>query len=148
MPTLRQWGIYPVDAAFRRHRGMDLRGLPKDRQKRGLGMITDDEKRELIAEAGRVNDDLKMNALGVRLGIIDRLADALEGTLTDSKAPPPGKRLDPEFRAQLVDFAAGTIQDVWNDVPGGVDAITLAQNIVGAQEFAWIARGFPVVLDV
>ena len=114
--------------------------------------MTDDEKRERVAEARKaqravylatdehVAEDLSR--------IIRGLADALEGTLTDSKAPPPGKRLDPEFRAQLVDFAAGTIQDVWNDVPGGVDAITLAQNIVGAQEFAWIARGFPVVPDV
>ena len=109
--------------------------------------MTDDEKRELIAEAGRVNDDLKMNALGVRLDIIARLTDALEETL-GGETPSPGKRLDPEFRAELVDFAAGTIQDVWNDVPAGVDAITLAQNVVGAQEFAWIAREFPVVPDV
>lgn len=58
--------------------------------------------------------------------------------------PQPGKRLDPEFRAELVDIAKGSIQDVWNDVPGGVDAETLAQNVVGAQEFVWISRGFPV----
>ena len=44
MPTLRQWGIYPDDAALRRHRGMDLRGLPKDRQKRGLGAMTTDNR--------------------------------------------------------------------------------------------------------
>ena len=115
-------------------------------------MLTDDEKRELIARLRIIENDhyLSQTFLGNEsVGVLMReAADALEGTLTDSKAPPPGKRLDPEFRAQLVDFAAGTIQDVWNDVPGGVDAITLAQNIVGAQEFAWIARGFPVVLDV
>ena len=108
--------------------------------------MTDDEKRELIAEARRLEEDYGDNY--EVMCHMSSLADALEGTLTGSKAPPPGKRLDPEFRAQLVDFAAGTIQDVWNDVPGGVDAITLAQNIVGAQEFAWIARGFPVVPDV
>lgn len=61
--------------------------------------------------------------------------------------PEPGKRLDPDFRAELVDFATASIQDVWKDVPGGVDAETLAQNVVGAQEFAWISRGFPVVPD-
>ena len=110
-----------------------------------MSVLTDDEKRELIAGARAT---CAATSMSEAFALIDRLADALEGTLTDSKAPPPGKRLDPEFRAQLVDFAAGTIQDVWNDVPGGVDAITLAQNIVGAQEFAWIARGFPVVPDV
>ena len=113
--------------------------------------MTDDEKRERVAEARKaqravylatdehVAEDLSR--------IIRGLADALEETL-GGETPSPGKRLDPEFRAELVDFAAGTIQDVWNDVPAGVDAITLAQNIVGAQEFAWIARGFPVVPDV
>lgn len=107
-----------------------------------MSVLTDDEKRELIAE---VRDEFLPHSNDVwACDLAARLADALEGTLTDSKAPPPGKRLDPEFRAQLVDFAAGTIQDVWNDVPAGVDAITLAQNVVGAQEFAWIARGFPV----
>lgn len=60
------------------------------------------------------------------------------------EAPQPGKRLDPEFRADLVHFAKASIEDVWKDVPGGVDAETLAQNIVGAQEFMWISRGFPV----
>ena len=107
--------------------------------------MTDDEKRELIAEAERY---IEIHGISLGTELMDRLADALEGTLTGSETPSPGKRLDPEFRAQLVDFAAGTIQDVWNDVPAGVDAITLAQNVVGAQEFAWIARGFPVVPDV
>lgn len=59
-------------------------------------------------------------------------------------APVAGKRLDPEFRAELVDFAKARINDVWADVPQGVDAETLAQNVVAAQEFAWIARGYPV----
>lgn len=58
--------------------------------------------------------------------------------------PTPGKRLDPDFRADLVGYAKARIQDVWADVPEGVDAETLAQNVVAAQEFLWIARGFPV----
>lgn len=57
--------------------------------------------------------------------------------------PTLGKRLDPEFRAELIEFARFSIQAVWDDVPGGVDAATLAQNVVGAQELAWISRGFP-----
>lgn len=61
-----------------------------------------------------------------------------------AESPSPGKRLDPDFRATLVDFAAASIRDVWADVPEGVDAETLAQNVVAAQEFAWISRGFPV----
>ncbi len=73
---------------------------------------------------------------------------ALKAALTAAgvapQEPEPGGRLDPEFRAELVEFAQVSIQAVWDDVPGGVDAATLAQNVVGAQEFAWISRGYPI----
>lgn len=46
-------------------------------------MLTDDEKRELIAVSRRMNEGLEMNTLGVRLPILDLLAEALEGTLTE-----------------------------------------------------------------
>ena len=94
--------------------------------------MTDDEKRELIVTARHLEEMWKkaehpfseteflesdalaeLHATGfVAVQNARRLADALEGTLTGSETPSPGKRLDPEFRAQLVDFAAGTIQDV------------------------------------
>lgn len=61
--------------------------------------------------------------------------------------PTPGKRLDPDFRADLIDAAHQRIRDVHVDVPEGVDDETLAQNVVAAQEFLWIARGFPVAKD-
>ena len=58
------------------------------------------------------------------------------------------KRLDPAFRADLIDFARDRIQQVWTDVPGGVDAATLASNIVAAQEFCWMSRQVPVAVPV
>lgn len=60
-------------------------------------------------------------------------------------SPTPGKRLTPEFRADIVEAARERIQTVWNDVPEGVDALTLAQNIVAAQEFFWLSLHFPVL---
>ena len=57
----------------------------------------------------------------------------------------PGKRLSPEFRADLVEAARERIQAVWADVPEGVDAKTLAQNVVSAQEFFWLSLHFPVL---
>ena len=80
--------------------------------------------------------------------MIGSLADALE--VAEAKnarleaAPEPGKRLSHECRADLIHIAAGAIQSVWDDVPAGVTADVLASNVVMAQEFAWIARGFPV----
>ena len=65
--------------------------------------MTDDEKRELIAEAGRVNDDLKMNALGVRLDIIDRLADALDAA---TRVPAQGEPND-----ELIEYALDYIEN-------------------------------------
>ena len=56
-----------------------------------------------------------------------------------------GKRLSSEFRADLVEAARERIQAVWADVPEGVDAKTLAQNVVSAQEFFWLAHAFPVL---
>ena len=79
-----------------------------------------------------------------RDSITEEAEAALNAAGVAPQEPQPGKRIDPEFRAQLVDIAKGSIQDVWDDVPGGVDAETLAQNVVGSQEFAWISRGFPV----
>ena len=55
-----------------------------------------------------------------------------------------GKRLSSEFRADLVEAARERIQAVWADVPEGVDAKTLAQNVVSAQEFFWLSLHFPV----
>ena len=56
-----------------------------------------------------------------------------------------GKRLSSEFRADLVEAARERIQAVWADVPEGVDAKTLAQNVVSAQEFFWLSLHFPVL---
>ena len=55
-----------------------------------------------------------------------------------------GKRLSSEFRADLVEAARERIQAVWADLPEGVDAKTLAQNVVSAQEFFWLSLHFPV----
>jgi hypothetical protein len=55
----------------------------------------------------------------------------------------PSGRIPEEARAHLVEFAQHRIQDVWNDV-GQTDALTLAQNVVAAQEFLWLSMQFPV----
>jgi hypothetical protein len=57
--------------------------------------------------------------------------------------PDPAARFSPEDRATLIEFAADRIQSVWNDV-GETDAMTLAQNVVAAQEFAWLSMHFPI----
>lgn len=73
---------------------------------------------------------------------------AVAGTAPQAErddSPTPGKRLAPEFRADIIEAARDRIQSVWADVPEGVDALTLAQNIVSAQEFFWLSRQFPVL---
>lgn len=57
---------------------------------------------------------------------------------------PKPERLDPELRADLIEFARDRIESVWADVPEGVDAATLASNVVAAQEFCWMSRQVPV----
>jgi len=49
------------------------------------------------------------------------------------------KRLPPELRAALTEFARERIKDVSHDA-GYVSPQTLAENIVNAQEFAWMAH--------
>lgn len=58
------------------------------------------------------------------------------------------QRLDPDFRADLIEFARDRIEMVWADAPDGVDAPTLASNIVAAQEFCWMSRQVPVAQPV
>lgn len=48
------------------------------------------------------------------------------------------KRIPAETRAELIHMAEGRIKDVWADSPEGVDAATLASNVVAAQEFVWM----------
>lgn len=48
------------------------------------------------------------------------------------------KRIPVEIRAELIHMAEGRIKDVWADSPEGVDAATLASNVVAAQEFVWM----------
>ncbi|HWV44633.1 MAG TPA: hypothetical protein VN039_01170, partial [Nitrospira sp.] len=55
----------------------------------------------------------------------------------------PG-RFDPAFRADLIEFARDRIQSVWDDVPEGVTAQVLAENIVHAQEFLWLSLQNPL----
>jgi hypothetical protein len=52
-------------------------------------------------------------------------------------------RLNPEIRADLIEFARSRIQMVWDDA-GEVDATTLASNVVAAQEWLWLSLHFPV----
>ena len=56
------------------------------------------------------------------------------------------QRLNAKLRASLIDFAKDRIQAVWNDV-GETDAATLAENVVSAQEFAWLSAQVPIVTD-
>lgn len=71
---------------------------------------------------------------------------ATETALPDRATAGDGKpqRLDPELRADLIEFARARIESVWTDVPGGVDAATRAGNVVAAQEFCWMSRQIPV----
>lgn len=57
------------------------------------------------------------------------------------------KRLPPELRAALTDFARIRIEAVWADA-GPVPAQVLAENIVLAQEFAWMAHHTPIDPDM
>lgn len=52
-------------------------------------------------------------------------------------------RLNPDTRADLIEFARTRIQMVWDDA-GAVDAQTLAENVVSAQEWLWLSLHFPV----
>lgn len=98
------------------------------------GIGPDDSEVRAVWARGEGSDD--------RFALVVRLSRALAAV---SDTPQEvGKRLIPEFRASLVDAAALAIQDVWNDVPAGVDAVTLAHNVVAAQEFFWLSRAFPV----
>ena len=56
------------------------------------------------------------------------------------------QRLNKQLRSSLIDFAKDRIQAVWDDV-GETDAETLAENVVSAQEFAWISAQIPIVTD-
>lgn len=84
---------------------------------------------------------------GDHADLYSALADALDAlsSLRDAE-PAEGRleRLSPDFRADLVDAARVAITQVWADVPGGVDAATLASNVVMAQEFFWLSRQAPV----
>jgi hypothetical protein len=64
--------------------------------------------------------------------------------LSDAPRLDRPRRLDPEFRADLIEFARSRIQMVWDDA-GEVDATTLASNVVAAQEWLWLSLHFPVV---
>ena len=57
------------------------------------------------------------------------------------------RRLTLEQKADLIEFARGAIQDAWNDV-GETTAEVLADNVVSAQEFAWLSMHFPVAVPV
>lgn len=52
-------------------------------------------------------------------------------------------RFNPEAKAELTEFARTRIQMVWDDA-GPVDAQTLAENVVAAQEWLWLSMHFPV----
>lgn len=52
-------------------------------------------------------------------------------------------RLPPALRADLTEFARIRIEQVWAD-SGPVPAQVLAENIVLAQEFAWMAAQTPI----
>lgn len=58
-------------------------------------------------------------------------------------APVNPGRLSIEFRSSLVDIAAQRIQAVWDDA-GPVTALVLAENVVMAQEFAWLSEQYPI----
>ena len=53
------------------------------------------------------------------------------------------RRLPPELRADLIEFARERIESCWADA-GVVPAQVLAENIVLAQEFAWMAHFTPI----
>jgi hypothetical protein len=113
-------------------------------------IISDRLRRTAVQEPGEREAKIHGELVTMRVkewrritGELARLR-TMEGQLEE---PEPGKRLDPDFRSDLVDAASHRITDAWADVPEGVDAETLAQNVVAAQEFLWIARGFPVAVQ-
>jgi hypothetical protein len=71
------------------------------------------------------------------------LADQGKPQITEEHRP---QRLSAKLRADLIDFAKDRIQTVWNDV-GETDAETLAENVVSAQEFAWMSAQVPIVTE-
>jgi hypothetical protein len=56
-------------------------------------------------------------------------------------------RLPADLRAELIEFARERIKDVSHDA-GYVSPQTLAENIVAAQEFAWLAHFTPIARGV
>ncbi len=112
-------------------------------------MSTIEEAREQAREA--LADYHRVNAGGYGAGHHASLARALRALLDATEpqeAVEPTEderealRFTPELRADLVEFARVRIQAVWDDV-GETDAATLAQNVVLAQEFAWLSMHFP-----
>lgn len=79
---------------------------------------------------------------GSELDLMFRAALALASQQPREAAPSDTdrefKRIPVETRAELIHMAEGRIKDVWADVPEGVDAATLASNVVAAQEFVWM----------
>lgn len=53
------------------------------------------------------------------------------------------QKLPADLRADLTEFARDRIEAVWADA-GGVPAQVLAENIVAAQEFAWLTHFTPI----
>lgn len=60
------------------------------------------------------------------------------------RRPEPGARLDFSFREELIEYSKNRIAESWGESVNGMDAEMVARQIVGAQEWMWIARGFPV----
>lgn len=86
---------------------------------------------ERVAEFGYANDDEWRSDIRAAIAAMQGAGSA-EG------------RLDPDFRAQLIDFAEARIKAVWSDFPDGTTADVLAHNVVSAQEFLWLSLQFPV----
>ena len=108
---------------------------------------------ELVGDAVNVIATVRahsMLASGLTLTAND--VDALVGWIADREVPAPVEpekpcRLTLEQKADLIDFARGAIEDVWKDV-GATTAQVIADNVVSAQEFAWLSMHFPVAVPV
>lgn len=116
-----------------------------------MPVVPDTENEEMIAAVKAAAEAERMyphDGYGKTEVQLARLLGLREGYATALASRPPvpvtPERLDPEFKADLIEFAAARIQSVWDDVPGGVDAATLAGNVVAAQEFLWMSRQVPV----